>query len=128
MRRLPQAPFTVRSLLNLMGLVGVAASGYLILHRDAYRRAMQAEMSYNSEQERLYANYERQLRNEIDALRHAEDSGRAEIGMTDHVFETLQSSAVAANSRELERGRREPGRSGPSDAGPRSCWTPRASS
>jgi hypothetical protein len=108
MRRLPQVRFRVRPLLILMGLVGIAVSGYLILHRYAYRQAMRNEMSYNSEQERLYANYERQLRDEIDAFQRAKESGRAEREMTDHLFETLQSSAIAASSREVERWRRGP--------------------
>jgi hypothetical protein len=98
----------VRRLPILTGLVGVAVSGYLILHRYAYRSTMRAEMSYNSEQERLYANSERELRDEIDAFQRAKQSGRAGREMTDHLFEALHSSAIAANSREVERWRREP--------------------
>ena len=108
MQRLPQLRFMVRPLLILMGLVGVAVPGYLLLHRYAYRSAMRAKMSYNSEQERLYANYERQLRDEIVAFRRAEESGRAGREMTDHLFETHQSSAIAASSRDVERWRRQP--------------------
>jgi hypothetical protein len=108
MQRPPRMRFRMRPLLILMGLVGVAASGFLLLHRYAYRHAMRAEMSYNSEQERLYTNFERQLRDEIDAFRRAEESGRAGREMTDHLFETLRSSAIAASSREVERWRRRP--------------------
>lgn len=108
MQRLSQIRLTARPLLILMGLVGVAVSGYLLLHRYAYRSAMRAEMAYNSEQERLYANSERQLRDEIEAFRRAKQSGRAGRELTDHLFETLQSSAIAANSREVERWRIQP--------------------
>jgi hypothetical protein len=109
MPTLPQVRFSARPLLILLGLIGVAVAGYLLLRWYAYRSAMRAEMSYNSEQERLYADFERRLRTEIDAFQHAEESGGAGRELTDHLFESLQTSAIAANSREVERWSREPG-------------------
>jgi|GEM_PF-5863802 len=108
MQRLPQIRFTVRPWLILVGLLGLAVSGYLLLHRFAHRSAMRAETSYSSEQERPYADSESQLRKEIEAFQRAEDLGQAGSEMTDQLFERLQSSAIAANSREVERWRREP--------------------
>jgi hypothetical protein len=98
----------VHPLLILAGLVGVAVSGYLLLRHYVHRSALRAEMANNSEQERLYASYERQLRDEIEAFGRAKESGRAENEMTDHLFETLRSSAIAARSREVERWRSQP--------------------
>jgi hypothetical protein len=98
----------MRSLLVLVGLVGVAASGYFFLNRYAYRSVMEAEMAYNSKQELLYANYEQRIRNEIGTFLRAEESGRSDKELTDRLFGTLQFSAIAARSQEVEHWRREP--------------------
>lgn len=98
----------MRLLPILMGIVGVAVACCVLLHRHAYRNAMRAEISYNSEQERLYAHYARQLSDEIDAFQRANDNGHAGREMTDRRFQALQSSVLAASSREVEHWRSQP--------------------
>lgn len=102
MRRTPRIRFTLRSLLLLIGLVGVAVSGCLLFYRYAYRSAMRIEMAYNSEQELLYADYERRLRDEIEALQRSKESGGAGREMTNRLFETLKLSEIADNSRAVK--------------------------
>lgn len=65
-------------------------------------------MSYHAEMERLLADYELRLRKEIAAFETLERSDRSEKGMTDHLLETLRSSAIASSSREVERARGAP--------------------
>jgi hypothetical protein len=98
----------MRLLLILTGLVGLAATGYLALYRAAYRRAMRAESSYNSEMEQLHGEAERRLRDQIDKLRRPEQGSRDEKEITDRLFESLGYSELANNSREVERWRKEP--------------------
>lgn len=108
MQHLPRMRFALRLLLILMGLIGVAASGYLLLYWCAYRQAMHNEMSYSAEQRRLYADAERRLRNEIDAFQRATEGDRTALGMTNRLFEMLRYSAIAANSREVEHWAKQP--------------------
>jgi hypothetical protein len=96
----------VRLLLILIGSVGAALLGYLLIYWHAYRSAMRAEMSYNAEQERLYADFERRLRDEINAFQRANQSNHSQPESTDHLFEMLETSEIAANSREVDRWRR----------------------
>jgi hypothetical protein len=91
--------FQFRALLAFVALVIGLAASWWAARWFMVREWRRNQLLYHTSSEREHRDFERRLREQIGYVHQA---GADDRDVTDRIFELLQSSAIAANSREVE--------------------------
>jgi hypothetical protein len=94
--------FQSRVILASVALAIVLAASWWAARWSILRQGRRNELLYHASSEREYREFEGSLREQIGYLHQASADERAVRDVTDRIFELLRSSAIAANSREVE--------------------------
>jgi hypothetical protein len=93
--------FTKRRMMMVGAVIGVAVATCWMVVSYFSRDLLRGEAAYNVQMRSLNLGYEVRIRGEIDRLLGSKANEQNGRETTDHVFEMLRLSRVAANSREV---------------------------
>jgi hypothetical protein len=91
-----------------LGILAFTVAGLFLIRWYAYRAALRSERAYQAEMEQLNLDYERRIRGEIALLKAVRSERQDLAKATDRLFELLELSQVANNSREVDAWKRSP--------------------